>query len=186
MARRIRVRVAFMGGIHNVMRQVPGPPARPGLGDGQLGNRCVASMVAPLGAHHQRHHVATGDRCLQALPGGGVVRDGLRAAGADRAMREHRSAGSGVNHDGPFDPVAAVRIAHSHVGPDAHAPLQRAAPANGHVAVRRGVHRDTPGRNPQVARHTRLTLRVGAEPRQIARGPTPHQRHARECIYLRG
>ncbi len=186
MARRIRVRVAGMDGIHHLTRQVPGLPAGPGFSDGQLDNGRVARMVPLLGANHERHHVAALDCRFEALSGLGVVRDLLRAAGADVAVREDVPAGPGVSHNRPFDAVAAMRIAHRHAGPDAHATPERAAPADGHIAVRQGVHGDTPRRDAQVAREARLARRVGAEPGYLARGPAPHERHARDRIHLCG
>src|ERR1039458_3423356 len=117
MARRIRVRVAGMDGIHHLVRQVPGPPAGPGISDGQLDNGRVANMVSLLGANYERYHVAVLDRRLEALSAFGVVRDSLRAASADVAVRQDAPVSQGVTHNRPLNAIAAMRIAHCHACP---------------------------------------------------------------------
>ena len=143
MARRIRMRIAGMDGVHNFARQVPGPPAGLGFGNGQLDNGRVAKVVARLGADHKRHHVAALDwrfEALSSLSVAGILCEppGPMAPCARTFRRVRVSA-----HNRPLDAVAALGIAHRHAGPDAHATPQGAAPADGHIAIRQGVHGDS-------------------------------------------
>ena len=149
---RVRMRVARVDAVHDVLRQAPRSPAAADFRDGQFDDGRVADVVAVLGADDQRHRIAALDGHLAQLLPVGLGGDRLRAAGADRSVGEDAAAGSVLAHDRPVDAVAALGVAHRNARLDAYASLRsgsasrrpRRGRASGCIATERAGIRKLP------------------------------------------
>ena len=184
MAQTVRVRIAGVDAVQDIFRQTPKALLASDFGNGQLNDRGVAEVITVLSPDDQRQVIPRFHRDRGQLCCVGRSRNGLGTTGINHPARQHLLARFRLVHDEPLDTVPAGRVSHGRAAFDTHSSLDRASPANRHVAIGHRVHGHAAGGHFQVLVPSCFGAGVDTEPRDAVGRPAANFGNTGQLINL--